>query len=344
MNVDEDEEEEKKSVVHKPNITVKVTKSKPSKLIPTAPSGLIPDEHMTDFQLLDELFSILDADQHGEEPEPILCGYFQKIVQALLGKIKNKILYYILVKREGDIFRKLTQHMQHHSLAQLLVELMQVELPSQWDISGEKDSDEDEDAVSKHEETTAEVTAKIKALNEIFNHCRQEVITTLIDHLGPKNADLENTLNAQLVLTELVENKKIYKRITEGQNITKLINFACEMRNVNQAYALNVLTLILKEFTTFDLSKDSEEFNEIRLSMQKSFLDVTYSCLLILRASDSQLGEEPLPEKLNQAGVEFKRFGAKRMRSLELLKQIIATLSMNGDVNLTSIISTILKR
>jgi len=43
----------------------------------------------------------------------------------------------------------------------------------------------------------------------------------------------------------------------------------------------------LKEFTTFDHSKDSEEFNEIRVTMHKSFLDVTYSCLLMLRASDS---------------------------------------------------------
>jgi hypothetical protein len=32
------------------------------------------------------------------------------------------------------------------------------------------------------------------------------------------------------------------------------------------------------------------------------------------------------------------------MRALELLKQIISTLSMNGDINLSTIISTILKR
>jgi hypothetical protein len=183
---------------------------------------LIPDEHLTDFQLLDELFGILDSDQHSEEPEPILCGYFNKIVQALLGKIKNKILYYILVKREGDIFTKLTHHLQHHSLAQLLVELMQVELPAQWDSErnnggdkDNKDSDDDEDAVSKNEENNAEHAAKVKHLNEVFNSRRQEVLSTLIDRLGPKNSDLENTLNAQLVLSELVENKKIYKKITE---------------------------------------------------------------------------------------------------------------------------------
>jgi hypothetical protein len=223
VNVDEEEDDDKKNTVHKPNITVKVTKSKPSKHIQPPATGLLPDEHLIDFHLVDELFGILDHDEHGEEPEPILCGYFNKIVNALLGKIKNKILYYILVKREGDVFTKLANHLQHHSLAQLLVELMQVDLPTQWDadrINGgdkdNKDSDEEEDAVSKNEETNVELIAKVKHLNEVFNTRRQEVISTLIDRLGPKNTDLENTLNAQLVLSELVENKKIYKKITEA--------------------------------------------------------------------------------------------------------------------------------
>ena len=222
VNVDEEDDDDKKNTVHKPNITVKVTKSKPSKHLQPAPTGLIPDEHLIDFHLLDELFGILDTDEVTEGPEPILCGYFNKIVNALLGKIKNKILYYILVKREGDIFTKLTNHLEHHSLAQLLVELMQVELPAQWDSErntgadkDNKDSDDDEDAVSKNEENNAEHAAKIKHLNEVFNTRRQEVLSTLIDRLGPKNSDLENTLNAQLVLSELVENKKIYKKITE---------------------------------------------------------------------------------------------------------------------------------
>jgi hypothetical protein len=99
---------------------------------------------------------------------------------------------------------------------------MQVELPTQWDSErnnggdkDNKDSDEDEDAVSKNEENNAEHAAKVKHLNEVFNTRRQEVLSTLIDRLGPKNSDLENTLNAQLVLSELVENKKIYKKITE---------------------------------------------------------------------------------------------------------------------------------
>jgi hypothetical protein len=66
----------------------------------------------------------LDASS-SEDIEPILCGYFNKIVQHLLNKVKVKLLHYLLLKREGDVFIKLLSCMQHHSLAQLLIELLQ---------------------------------------------------------------------------------------------------------------------------------------------------------------------------------------------------------------------------
>ena len=55
---------------------------------------------------------------------PVLCGYFNKIVQDLLRKEKDKVLEYLLIKQEGAIFDGLMKHIDHHSLATLLVELM----------------------------------------------------------------------------------------------------------------------------------------------------------------------------------------------------------------------------
>lgn len=64
---------------------------------------------------------------------------------------------------------------------------------------------------------------------------------------------------------------------------------------------------------------------------------------MILRSTDAHIGESPAVIIHNQAGSTFKKFGAKRMRALELLKQIITTLSKEGDVSLSSFISKILK-
>ena len=62
---------------------------------------------------MDELLEFFDQD----EIEPILCGYFNKIMQALMSKTKSKVLQYLLIHRKGDIFNLLVENLQHHSLA-----------------------------------------------------------------------------------------------------------------------------------------------------------------------------------------------------------------------------------
>lgn len=125
---------------------------------------------------------------------------------------------------------------------------------------GEKES-EGEEAESPVK--TGEDSAEPKDLNteqqmrQILNERRQEVIFSLIESLGPKGTDFENVLNAQTVLCELSDTKKIYKRIISTKNIQTLINHACNMNNPNQAYALNVLATILKQLGDYDHKKDA---------------------------------------------------------------------------------------
>ena len=59
---------------------------------------------------------------------PILCGYFNKIMQSMLAKQKKKTLQYLLLKQEGAIFDGLLKHMQHHSLSIFLIELMEIQV------------------------------------------------------------------------------------------------------------------------------------------------------------------------------------------------------------------------
>lgn len=61
-----------------------------------------------DFSLMDELTSFLYRE---DDPLPILCGYFNKIMQQLLVKQKNNTLDYILVEQNGKIFNGLLSHL-----------------------------------------------------------------------------------------------------------------------------------------------------------------------------------------------------------------------------------------
>lgn len=103
----------------------------------------------------------------------------------------------------------------------------------------------------------------------------------------------------------------------------RLINHACNISNPNQSYAISALTAIFKEYPNYESHIGPVAAQQFQQTVLKAFFDTTYTCLLMLRSSDSQLGETPLPENLNQAGVAFRRFGIKRTRALELLKQQI---------------------
>ena len=78
-----------------------------------------------DFSLMDHLTSFL---YQPEDPLPILCGYFNKIMQQLLVKQKNNTLDYMLVEQNGKIFHGLLNHLQHHSLALLLISLLEIQI------------------------------------------------------------------------------------------------------------------------------------------------------------------------------------------------------------------------
>ena len=119
-NIQEDEEESK---VQKPE--PEPAKINVEALVQQPPR---PKRTVLDYQLLDELFQFLD--QEDSELLPILCGYFNKIVTALLSKIKQKMLVYILVERTGDVFNKILTQLEHHSLAQLMKALRTVKTVS----------------------------------------------------------------------------------------------------------------------------------------------------------------------------------------------------------------------
>lgn len=68
------------------------------------------------------------ASDPSSNPEllPVSCGYFFNIVRQLLMKQRKQILRYLLITTGGRIFDRLVQNIKYHSLSDLLLELMQV--------------------------------------------------------------------------------------------------------------------------------------------------------------------------------------------------------------------------
>ena len=81
-----------------------------------------PEKPKHDYSLMDSLSAFLYED---EDPLPILCGYFLKVMEQLLDKQKQMTLEYLLLHQEGKIFSGLLHHLGHHSLATLLIKLIE---------------------------------------------------------------------------------------------------------------------------------------------------------------------------------------------------------------------------
>ena len=113
----------------------------------TRPAKLSQTEETLDYDysLADELFALLDGQG---EIQPITCGYFNKIVVSLLGKARRKMLHYLLLHRRGDVYMKLMQLLEHHSLSTLLIELLYLKVQPAAPASAARDrfsSDFDKD-------------------------------------------------------------------------------------------------------------------------------------------------------------------------------------------------------
>jgi len=167
-----------------------------------------------------------------ENLESILCGYFNKIFQALLTKSKLKVLHYLLIHRKGDIFNKLVKNLQHHSLSQLMIELMHLKITSQPQgaqggrnrASSDYDNKTDAEDGAKAKEKEEILSPKEKQMAEVLNQKRQEVVLSLIDNLNSKgNTDLEACLNAHLILTELTETDYTFAKLLEKENFVRLM-------------------------------------------------------------------------------------------------------------------------
>lgn len=66
------------------------------------------------------------------------------------------MLQYLLTIRKGDVFDQLFRHLQHHSLAQLMVELLSIKLAAKPKEYFNLDWDKDEKEGAESEEEKAE--------------------------------------------------------------------------------------------------------------------------------------------------------------------------------------------
>lgn len=155
------------------------------KTVSTAPTQQDEKVNRTNkYELFEKLLSFIDTT---EEINPVLSGYFCKLFQVLVGNKPREVFTYIY--QHPQVIDNLVRHMYQKSITEVLIRVLNV-------------SDNlFEDGYEANVDTI-----------------RQGFIYKIVEKLDPE-LQFEDHLNAQTLLSELVEYKQFYQELTSQRSI-----------------------------------------------------------------------------------------------------------------------------
>ena len=175
------------------------------------------EEEDSKYVLLDRLFKFIRI-SGDEQLNPVLSGYFCKLVSLLISRKQKGLVPYIFAPN-SDIIENMVKHVYQKSISEVLNKLL-------TQIDGDYEP---------------EIMAEIKAKQQL-------AVARLIDMLGPGLSE-EHNLNASTILQDMFEIKEFYNIICKRESITKIVNFAtagfAEGTKSSKSCSLVVLNLII---------------------------------------------------------------------------------------------------
>lgn len=147
--------------------------------------------------LLDRLFKFvtINDDEEVQPLNPVLAGYFSKVVQLLINRKQKQIVPYIFAE-ENKVVEHLLKHVSSRSVTDVILRLMHI-VESNFD-----------------EELSAKITKQ-----------KQVIVNTLIDSLNSDTKD-ETAMNAAFVLQDIIEQKSFFHMLTKKQNLQRMYDIA----------------------------------------------------------------------------------------------------------------------
>jgi hypothetical protein len=125
----------------------------------------------------------------------------------------------------------------------------------------------------------------------------------------------------------MADNETTFGKLVQKDNMSLLIKAATDTRNPNQGYALNILSTVIKEFPDYEKQIGASLAQEFQATIGNSFLDITYGAIMTIRSSSDIESYE------NQAGLNVRKLGLRKLRALELIRQELSTLSKYVKLN-----------
>ena len=226
---------------------------------------------------------------------PISCGYFKNILLKILLKQRKQVLKYLLLDTQGRTFDQLLKYIRYHSLADLLMELMQLSVVYQHAASavgsasqvfdaeagkdgadGDKSAQNGEAGDAKDEDNilmkqAPSMSGEQAQMYRILQQKKVMVVDGLLGVLSHKNrSNVDDSINATEILIEIVEIEKTFDifMMNKADKVGTIMELAVDCSNsFNQRYLLQILHAVSKQLKSVheqqnvfkDLDEDGQE-------------------------------------------------------------------------------------
>ena len=211
--------------------------------------------------------TIVDSEDVQPLPEllPVSCGYFKNILLKILLKQRKQVIKYLLLDTQGRTFDQLLKYISYHSLADLLMELMQLSVVYQQtpvvgaastvydsetgtQATGSSLVDDDDDENGRQ---PSKMTGEQAQMFKVLRDKKHMVVNGLIGTLSYRNrGNMEDSLNATQILIELIELEKTFEifMVNGAEKVGQIMELAVDCSNHhNQQYLLQILVCICKQ-------------------------------------------------------------------------------------------------
>lgn len=252
--------------------------------------GASPSKKTGPMDLLERLFAFLS------EPAPInpvLAGYFSKLINIFINKKAKDIFGYMF--SHPELLEKMVVHTYSKSISEVLIKFLTYDEPE-----GEEN----------------DIPAQ-----------KNRLLSLLIDKLGPEETE-EDNLNSQDLLVELTDTKSHLAHMMARENLLKIIGFLHSDKQSSQIAALTLLNSIaghckgLLAKKTDEDAKQEGEGEETHDSGAESMVALlTQELQFVVKLL--QVNPPPPENDTATYGYPIRPFGLLRLRVVEFLSSVV---------------------
>lgn len=180
------------------------------------------------YVLLDRLFKFIAEPATEEELNPVLSGYFCKLVSLLISRKQKQLVPYIF-RQESVIIDQLVEHVGQKSISEILNKLL----------------------------TQIETDFEPEVLTQIQQK-QQLIVSKLISKLGPSQSE-ESNLNGSSIIQDMFEVKEFYNIICKKESVEAIADYATAPMNENTKSSKVSSLLVLNQIISHNIEKQKKK-------------------------------------------------------------------------------------